>query len=320
MFFHAVKITAGAMMQIFLLGAIGYFLVKKKIVSDEGLDSLSRLTIDVVLPLLIFYQLARDFSFQRYPLWWMFPLLSLAITAAGMAIGAGFGWFLNEKTRRMQFLNLVGFQNSGYLPLALFAALVPVQSRDTMFIYLFLFLIGFNVLVFSVGAYLLAFSKAKAARFEIAGLISPPVAATLIGLLVVAFGLNTMIPGAVMKPLKMVGDCTLPLALFVVGGNLAQIRLRAVDTKAIVLLIFAKLILLPVLGLWLVFALKVPRLIGLLILVECAVPSATNLSVLVRHHKTEDVLISQGIFYSHIASLITIPLFLSLYFTFYMVN
>jgi len=52
-----------------------------------------------------------------------------------------------------------------------------------------------------------------------------------------------------------------------------------------------------------------------LILMQLAMPSATSLSVIVRHYKKEDLLISQGVFFSHILSVITIPLFLSLYFT-----
>jgi len=46
---------------------------------------------------------------------------------------------------------------------------------------------------------------------------------------------------------------------------------------------------------------------------QLAMPSATSLSVIIRHYNKEDALISQGVFFSHIISLITIPLFLGLY-------
>jgi predicted permease len=63
-----------------------------------------------------------------------------------------------------------------------------------------------------------------------------------------------------------------------------------------------------------------PRLISLLILIQLAMPSATTLSVLVSHYKKEDLLISQGIFFSHITSIITIPLFLIIYFSRFMIQ
>jgi len=155
----------------------------------------------------------------------------------------------------------------------------------------------------------------KASKFELGSLFSPPVIATLVTLILIFFGLDRSIPEPFLKPLRAAGDCTLPLAMLVVGGNLAAIRFKQVDKKAVSLLVLAKLIILPVMGVWLLVIFKIPQLTGLLIVIELAAPSATLLSVITSHYKKEDLLISQGIFFSHLASLITLPLFLSLYFT-----
>jgi len=318
MFLESFRITGIAVLQIFILGAIGYFLVKKNILGEACLDSLSRLTIEITLPAMIFCQLMKDFSFDLYPQWWIFPLLSVAITALGLGVGSVFCGFITGSQQKQQFLSLVTFQNSGYLPLALVAALLPAQQLGPMFIYLFLFLFGFNIVIFSFGIYLLSFSKAS--KFELGSLFSPPVIATLISLIALFFGLNKLFPEFVFRPIRMIGDCTLPLAMFVVGGNLAQIRLGNINRKAIILMSLAKLIILPSLGLFLVIKFRFPQLVGLLILIELAVPSATFLSVFVRQYKKEDLLISQGIFFGHILSIITIPVFLSLYFTLVMLR
>ncbi|MDD5166119.1 MAG: AEC family transporter [Candidatus Omnitrophica bacterium] len=312
MVLESFRITGSAVAQIFLLGAIGYFLTKKDILGQEGLNILSRLTLDITLPVLIFCQLVKDFSFSRYPDWWVFPLVSVAITILGLLVGFIFSVFIKGSQHKAQFISLVTFQNSGYLPLALIAALLPAEQAAPVFIYLFLFLLGFNLVMFSLGVYMLAFSKEK--KFELASLFSPPVAATLISLAVIFFGLNKFIPDMVLNPLKMVGDCTLPLAMFVVGGSLASIKLKHVDIGPVFLLALAKLVVLPLAGLLILVKLNISELIGLLILIELAVPSATTLSVIIRHYKKEDLLISQGIFLTHIVSLITLPLFLSLYF------
>ncbi len=318
MFLESFKITGSAVAQIFLLGAIGYFLMKKNILGDAGLDSLSRLTIDITLPLLIFCQLIKDFSFNMYPNWWIFPLLSLAITIFGLGVGCIFVGFIRGAQQKLQFLSLTGFQNSGYLPLVLLAALLPKERIGPIFIYLFLFLLGFNIVMFSLGMYLLAFSNNK--KFELSSLFSIPVIATIISLVFVYFGLNKFVPEFIFTPLKMIGDSTLPLAMLVVGGNLAKIHLGHIDKKAIALLTLVKLIILPALGFLLIIKFKVPSLIGLLILLELAVPSATTLSVIVRHVKREDSLISQGIFFSHLFSIVTLPIFLSLYFMIIMIK
>jgi len=312
MFWESFKITGSAMAEIFILGAAGFFLVKKNILGDACLDALSRLTIDITLPLLIFCQLLKNFSFSLYPNWWLFPLLSVAVTVAGLVVGGVFCGLIRGQQHQRQFLSLVAFQNSGYLPLVLITALLPADQAAVLLIYLFLFLLGFNSLIFSLGIYMLASTKAD--KFEWFSLFSPPVVATIIGLIAVFVGAGKVFPDFIFRPLKLIGDSTMPLAMLVVGGNLAQIRLGRIDKKAMALMSALKLFILPALGLFLIIKFKLPALIGLLILLELAVPPATTLSVITRHYKKEDLLISQGIFFGHILSLITLPVFLSLYF------
>ncbi len=318
MFLDYLKITSVAVSQILLLGAIGYFLVKKNILGEDGLNALSRLVIEITLPILIFCQLVKDFKFNLYPNWWSFPLLSLVINLFGLITGLLFIGFIRGEQHRIQFLSLTTFQNSGYLPLVLVAALLPKEKMDVMFIYIFLFLLGFNLVIWSGGVYMLTFTRAK--RFEMGSLFSPPVIATIFTLVLIYFGLDKFVPEGLMKPLRMAGECTLPLAMFVIGGSLAQIKLRHIDKKVMFYMSLAKLIILPLLGLWLVVQLKLPELLGLLIIMQLAMPSATSLTLITRHYKKEDLLISQGVFLGHIFSIISIPLFLSLYFALIMIK
>ncbi|MCM8779791.1 MAG: AEC family transporter [Candidatus Omnitrophica bacterium] len=310
-FLASFKIAGAGILQIFLLGLAGFILVKKNILGIQSLDVLSRLVVEVTLPLLIFSQLIKDFSFGLYPNWWFFPLLSILITLAGLTLGYLFAWFIDGPQHKAQFLSLVAFQNSGYLPLAMFSVMLSGEKLSAMLVYLFLFLLGFNLIIWSFGVYMLSFHESK--KFELASLFSPPVVAIIASLILVFLGLNKIIPEVILKPIHMVGDCTLPLAMFVVGGSLALIELRNVDKKAMFFMALAKLIILPALGLFLVIKFKAPELLGLLIVMQLAVPPATSLSVITRHYKKEDFLISQGVFVGHIIGLLTLPLFLSLY-------
>ena len=144
-------------------------------------------------------------------------------------------------------------------------------------------------------------------------LFSPPVIANLTSLLLIALGLNKFIPDILFKPLNMVGNCTLPLAMLVVGGNVALVQLKSIDKKLTLIFLLGKLIILPALGLAIVLKLALPHLLGFLIVMQLAMPSATSLSVIIRRFNKQDVLISQGIFFSHIIGLFTIPLFLGIY-------
>ncbi|MCX5700083.1 MAG: AEC family transporter [Candidatus Omnitrophica bacterium] len=313
MFLEHFRVTGVAVAQIFILASLGFFLVKRKFLSPEGLDGLSKLVMDVTLPLLIFCQLMQDFSFKSYSNWWIFPLISIGVTALGLLVGFLFSVFVKGEQKKLQFLSLVGFQNSGYLPLALVAALLSGEELSAMFIYIFLFLTGFNLIMFSVGVFLLDFHDKK--KFDWRSLFSMPVVATLLSLIIVFLGMNKFIPQDFLKPLRMLGESTLPLALLVVGANLAEICFKCIDKKIMSLLILAKMIILPAIGLGLILVFAVPKLIGLLILIQLAMPSAVTLSVILRNYKREDLLVSQGIFLTHLFSVLILPAFLILYFS-----
>ncbi len=314
MFIISFKVTIFAILEIFILGLIGFILVKRRLLSQEGLDNLTHLVIYITLPLFIITRVLKNFRFSLYPDWWLYPVLSIIITILGFLVAALFIWSAKTSDERRQFLSLVGFQNSGYLPLALVAALLPEEQAGSMFIYIFLFLVGFNLLIWSLGPYML--SSQKPARFEFGKLFSPPIIATFVGLALVFPGGMRLIPDFVFRPLKMAGDCTLPLAIFVIGGNLAEIKFKGrINKKAVALIILAKLILMPLIVLLFLARFKVPYLLGLLLIIQAAMPSATSLSIIIRQTKAKDYLINPSIFIGHIIAIFSIPLFLTLFFS-----
>jgi len=311
-----IKISLKGVLELFILGFIGFYLTKKRFINSSGLDALSKLVVGICLPAMIFYNLMVNFGFEQYKNWWTFPLLSLGICLLGLIVGFLFLPFLtNNLEYRKQFLSLVIFQNSGYLPLVLLSAILPKDKIQVMFIYMFLFLLGFNIIIWSIGVYLITFSRNR--RFEGKSFFSPPVLSTILSLFLVYFKINKFIPNFFYKPLSILGDSTLPLAMLIVGGSLAELNFNKTDNKSILFLILAKLIIMPVLGLFLIIRFNLSELLGLLLLIQLAVPSATSLSLITRHYQQEDLLISAGVFWTHIISLFTLPLFLSLYFAYF---
>jgi len=318
MFLEQFKITGLAMVQIFILGSLGYILVKKNILSQEGLDALSRLVIQIIFPALILAQMLKNFSFNLYSNWWIFPLVSITITVIGLIVGWTLLKLSGLKTDKLQFLSLVAFQNSGYLPLALAAAIFIGQQANDIFIFIFLFLLGFDLVAWSLGIYLLTYEKQV--KFKLRSLFSAPVIANLASLAIIALGLNKFIPDVLFKPLTMVGNCTLPLAMLVVGGNVALVKLNNIDKKTTLIFLLGKLIILPAFGMLVVLKFALPHLLGFLIVMQLSMPSATSLSVIIRRFNKPDALISQGVFFSHVVGLFTIPLFLSIYLTLVMLK
>lgn len=307
------KSTSQSMLQIFFLGAVGFILSRRKIISGEGVTGLTYFLMGVTLPSLIFGEILSKFSFSLYPDWWAFSLASLMITGIGLWVGGLFTLRLKDTQLRREFISLVGFQNSGYLPLTLLGWIVPRGQLSIILIYLFMFLLGFNLIIWSWGVYFLSPHKLK--HFSYGSLFSPPVIAILLGFAFVFLKLNRFMPKFILSPLEMLGHCSFPLAMVVVGANLAELYFsKPVNIQLIAKLILAKLILLPLLGLLCMSYFKLPYLMGLLIILELSCPSAISLAVISRQYaQGEEKIISQGIFLTHIVSLITLPIFLALY-------
>lgn len=300
------------MLQIFWLGLIGFVLVRRRMLSEEGLSGLSRFLIGVSFPALIFWQMITKFSFSIYPDWWLFSLASLSLSAAGLLTGWVFSIGVKEAQERRELVSLIGFQNAGYLPLALLGWILPKEQLGIMLIYLFLFLLGFNLVIWSWGVYFLSGHKLK--KFSLAGLFSPPVIAVLLGFGFILLRINRFLPKFVLLPLEGLGNCSFPLAMVVVGASLAELKPSpSPQIKLIIKLILAKLIVLPSIGLLFVSYFHLPYLMGLLIILELAVPSANSLVIIARQYAQGEKLISQGILYTHIACLITLPIFLFTY-------
>lgn len=309
------KTTFLAMLEIFLLGGCGYFLIKKSVIDEAGLKTLSKLVVELFLPLFIFSQFMQRFSFSLYSNWLIFPFLSLVITAVGLGLGMVYLKIFNvasgQKEKR-EFLSLVMFQNSGYLPLILAATLLPTGEAQALYIYIFLFLLGFNLTIWSFGCWFLRQESIK--NLEWASFFSPPVIATLVSLFLVLLRIDRLIPMPIINASDMLGKCVLPLAMIVVGGGLALIPFsEKIDKKTIGAVTILKLFVLPIAALLFLLIFKVPFYIGILVMLEASVPSATSLSLITRHYNLDDRLINQGVLYTHIVSLFTLPLFLSLY-------
>jgi predicted permease len=301
-----------APLRMFLMGAVGYYLIKRRIIPEHILNVLNDLLVYLFLPCLILHDFFEKFTFIAYGNWWVFPLLGIAVSMAGLLVGHLFSFLLKNKEKKSQFLSLCAFQNSGYIPLVIAEAIFSAQDAEQMYMYIFLFLVGFNFLVWSLGAKLI--SGQTRSVVSVRDFYNPPVLATIVSLVMIFVGLHHFIPRVVLDSLGSFGNCTMPLAILVVGGSLATIKIdEKLYLRDVALAVVIKLFVFPALILTGLFFLGIKSLLGLLLIIQAAVPSAVTLTVIAKYYKQEETFINQTIFYSHVIGLITFPFFLILY-------
>jgi len=301
-----------AISQIFFMGAVGFVLVRQKIVDEAGLKMLSWLSINIVFPFFIFNQIVSNFNPSSQSYWWSYPLINTSLVMTGLLV-TGLLAILFRKKNPQEWMAVCGFHNAGYIPVLLVAVLPLGQKAHEFYAYVILTIIGFDICLWSIGVWLMASGK-KSIRSHLKSIPWAPLLSMFLAFSVVLLGFKGFFPELVMKPVKIMGDSALAIAMLTIGGNLALTRFHHFQWKEVSSAIVIKLFLLPTLALLFLYLFHVHSLWGFILVVQASMPTSVTLSILARHYDNpRQDLINQTIFLTHLLCGLTIPLFLGLY-------
>ncbi|MBU4305314.1 MAG: AEC family transporter [Candidatus Omnitrophica bacterium] len=308
--------TGMAMVEIFIIVMCGFFFVKLKLFDAEGVKGIISLTINLFLPCLIFAHFMEHAKDALPADWWVYPLLGILVSAAGFLVAGIFSFFHKDRQLRGEFASLIAFQNCGYLPLMLVAAVFPEEIKRVLFVYIFLFIQGFNFIFWGFGVHFLIGTEKR--KMEIKKIFNPPFVSLLLCLFLVKTKFYVFLPVPLFRAVKIVGVCTLPVALISLGAVLAQclVPLHNVSKRFLAEVVLLKLVVMPILAMALLFFWRIHPLAALLIMIEASMPAAINLGMVSFHYSGKCNLVSQAVLLTHFFALFTVPFFLSLYLSF----
>ncbi len=289
---------------LFLIMFLGYYLRRRKIISEEGIKSFSALIFYVTMPALIISSLADTSMDQSKDVTSM--ILASLISYACLIVLAIIvpKIFKVEQGSKGLYRFMTIFSNVGFIG---FPMLVAILGPSSVF-FGALFNIPYNLLLFTIGIYYLVSDHKSDYKFKISikQFVNPGIFATLIGL--VAFLTGFELPEVVMSTSGTLGRVTTPLAMVVVGGSLYGVHIKGM-LKNYKLLIFSlmKMILVPIiLGL-------VLSLIGFstsvvsIAMVLCGMPIATNTVIIARQYGGNVLEASEAVFLSTLLMCVTTP-------------
>lgn len=210
--------TFSALLKIILVMILAGFLVRRGVLTQAHISSLSKATVDLFLPCLIVAKIVSTFEPGALPLWWILPLAGVLMPLIGLGISSlVFSFDLKGKRN---ILPLASMQNAGYLVLPVGLALDP-QNFDTFAVYCFLFILGYNPILWSVGKVL---STESSAGWR--GLVTPPFVANFIAIAVVFCGAGPIIPSPVLEAIDLIGQAAVPVATVILGAVLGTVHLK----------------------------------------------------------------------------------------------
>ena len=180
---------------------------------------------------------------------------------------------------------------------------VALFGQDALF-YAVVLTIPFNLLSFTLGPLMLG----GGLRFSWKQFLTPCIVASVLSLIVALT--HTQIPGQIGEMLNMVGDVTVPLALMLVGSELAKLPLREMlGGPRVWAIVIIRLLALPVLfsGV-LLLLMDLPEMLYGVAVSQMAMPVAVTGTLMCATYGGDQRSMAQVTFLTTVMSIITIPI------------
>ncbi|MBN2892934.1 MAG: AEC family transporter [Bacteroidales bacterium] len=312
-FWQAFSAMFSAIAKVFVIAFAAGLLVRKKIIKQEYIKGLSEVTVKVLLPALIFSNIVKTFAPATTPGWWALPLVGLFTPVIFLGITALF--FLKNFKQNLSKLPVAAFQNAGYLVLPIGQVLYPEQF-DQFALFVFLYILGFNPSLWSVGKVLITRTKENA-KFEVKDIITPPLIANIIALTLVFSTLNNNIPEIIFDPIEFIGSATVPMATFILGATLGTVSFKKLPPIGEILkILFVKYVIIPVLVLLIILQFKIGEKSSLLadfLIIEASAAPASNLIIMVRKYGGDAQQTGGLMLLAYFAAIFIMPLWIAIW-------
>lgn len=294
---------------LFAIILLGYAAQKTRLLPEDSSKVISNLVINVTNPCTV---LASVFSSGRllsngqtllfFALTWaVYGVMILVAQLVPKVMGAK-----SKQVGLYRFLTV--FANVGFLGIPVLRALL---GPDAVFLVAIL-LIPFNLLVYTYGITQVAGDPSQR-KLPLKMFFSPMLVACYLS--IILYVANVKIPEGVLSLVRLVDGATSPLAMMAIGCSLAAFPLKKVFSNyKVYIFALIKLILLPVL-IWALLSpwLKDELMLGVQV-ASCAMPCATNVTLLATKYDGDVELGASGVFITTMLCLVTLPLVLSILF------
>lgn len=285
--------------------AIGFIARKLGVMNDDFDGSLSRLVLDVTLPCLI---VSSVFSDQLPDTQGVLDILSYSFAVYALLMVLAFVLPLllgTSKDARGVYSFMTAFGNTGFVGLPVIAAIFGPHAV----LYGAIAQIPFNLTVFTLGVAFVSkgeggFFKRMASNAK--NLLSPALVSCALAFVLALAHVNNA--GIIGDALTTIGAMTTPAALLILGSSLAKYSPKTMLTNWRAYAAAAFRLVVAPLAVYFAFRSIIPDplLLGVLV-VTCGMPVATNGLLLCLRYNGDLHTMTQGVFLSTIASVISIP-------------
>lgn len=284
---------------------IGFVIAKLNIITEEGASVISNLVMKISFPLLILISMQKSFSEELFRNSMGLIFLSLAIYLVLIIFVTLLGKYSSLQINKLKILQfLIVFGNVSFMGFPVVNAIY----KDVGIFYASSFNMFYNFLMFSYGIMIL---DRKGTKLDLKKLFNPGLIATIVGF--IFFLASYKLPYIIYRPLEWIGDMTIPLALLIVGNNLARMRFKdLIDEPVVWFYTLERLIVFPIIILVILKLIGLSSYLLVIPVVIMATPAPLTAGIFAKTYGGDELLANKSIVLTNFLSIITVPLIIFL--------
>lgn len=301
----SINVILNQMGVIFLLIMTGFLLKRKGIVKFEENRLLSTLIVNVFNPALIISGVLGDEETATFKEMMQVTLLAVIIYIILIMIGLIYPKLTKIPKKIHVISNLmILFSNIGFMGIPVLGGIYGKEA----ILYITIFLIPFNILVYTYGIFLLTKDiKSGREKFQIKKIFNIGVLACITAIVIFVFGIK--LPKFVVSTIDYLGNVTIPLSMISIGISLGEARLKEVFSDIqLYKIAVLKLLILPITLVFLIRPfIENPVILGVCVILA-GMPIGNISALLANEYNLDSDLPTRGIVLTTLLSLITLPI------------
>ena len=289
---------------LFIMMAAGYYSRKKGIIDKQTNRGLVELLLNITLPLLILASFQNKLQGNTLVGVTEIFLVSIAIHGILFLISPYIYWYKRGTAKRVLRFGTV-FSNCAFMG---YPILQIMYGKIGVF-YGSIFSAPFNIALWTLGVFIFEDRLDKQSRRK--ALFNPGVLAVVLGFVLMFFSIE--LPYPIIRSFELLGGCTTPLSMIVVGSMLGEIHVKQILSGfSIYYASFVRLVLIPLGVFAVLYGLGARGIVLGVNVISVAMPIAASTAAFAERYQCEPGLASRSVFISSLLSILTIPVLIAL--------
>lgn len=297
------------MLIFFVLIMVGVICSRRGIVNEANAQSISKLIVNVFNPAIVFSSVLSNSQNKEGNYIGMITIIAVVMFVSFILIGTLMsGFFTKDKDQIKIYKLMTVFSNVGFMGIPL----VDSLYGNSAVIYVAIFILVYNILIYTYGVSILQGSEGK--KLSMASLKNVLNMGTLsCGITLLVFSLHIVVHPVISTTVIYLGNVATPLSMMTIGFALGQANILTVfNEKKLYLFAFIKLIIIPVIGVFILKNLNLPTQVLGVSVVMLAMPIGNLPVMLANQYGINSESCAKGIIITTLLSVITVPLIMAL--------